>query len=55
VVSAHAGRGGEKQRTDRKTNSGEGAKSAFEEMKRRARASPNPPAPIQAKRDRSNR
>jgi hypothetical protein len=55
VGSAHARDGGDKQRTDPKTNSGQGSKSAFEEMKRRARAKPNPQPPIQTKGDRESR
>jgi hypothetical protein len=55
VATANARGGDDRQRADPKTNSGQGAKSAFEEMKRRARAKPQPSPPIQTKGERTDR
>jgi hypothetical protein len=55
VETADARGGDDKQRADPKTNSGQGSKSAFDEMKRRARAKPNAPPPPQSKPGRDNR
>jgi hypothetical protein len=53
VAIADARGGDDKQRADPKTNSGQGSKSAFDEMKRRAQTKPNSPAPAQPKPDRN--
>jgi hypothetical protein len=55
VDTANARGGDDKQHTDPKTNSGQGSKSAFEEMKRRARTKPSAPPPAQNKPERSGR
>jgi hypothetical protein len=54
VDTANARGGDGKQRTDPKTNSGQGSKSALDEMKRRAQTKPNAPPPAQPKDDRNN-
>jgi len=55
VATANARGGDDRQRADPKTNSGQGSRSALEEMKRRARAKPQPSPPMQTKGEREER
>jgi hypothetical protein len=55
LESANARGGDAKQRAEPKMNSGQGSKSALDEMKRRAQTKPNAPPPTQPKTDRDNR
>jgi hypothetical protein len=53
VAIANARGGDRKQPADPKTNSGQGSKSALDEMKRRAQTKPSSPPPAQPKPDRN--
>ena len=55
MAPATARGGDDRQRADPKTNSGQGSRSALEEMKRRARAKPQPSPPMQTKGEREER